>query len=118
MMLVIWMAIGCLGSWLAAMLVAPQLMAEVFFGMLAPFLAVATTWLLIERAARVNPAGVTQILLGAFAVKMVFFGLYVVAVITMAKVDRTPFVLSFTAYFVALYATEALQLRRLSGRLT
>lgn len=118
MILVLWMAIGCIGSWLVAMLVAPALMAEVFFGMLGPFLAVAGTWLLIERTARVNPAGLTQVLLTGFAVKMVFFGLYVVVVLTAANVERTPFVLSFTAYFIALYATEALQLRRLSGRLT
>ena len=118
MMLVIWMAIGCLGSWLVAMLLAPEFMAEVFFGMLGPFLAVAVTWLLIERAARVNPAAITQILLGAFVVKMVFFGLYVVVVVTTANVDPKPFVFSFTGYFVTLYATEALQLRRLSGRLT
>lgn len=118
MMLVIWMAIGCLGSWLATMLVAPQLMAAVFFGMLGPFVAVAGTWLLIERTARVNPSGLTQVLMTGFAVKMLFFALYVVVVITTTNVERTPFVLSFTGYFIALYATEALQLRRLSGRLT
>lgn len=100
------------------MLLAPALMAEVFFGMLGPFVAVAGTWLLIERTARVNPAGLTQVLMTGFAVKMLFFALYVVVVMTMANLQRVPFVLSFTAYFITLYATEALQLRRLSGRLT
>ena len=54
----------------------------------------------------------------AFVVKMVFFALYVVAVVRLAGVDRTPFILSFTAYFIALYAAEALLLRRLFARLT
>jgi len=52
-----------------------------------------------------------------FVTKMLFFAVYVAAVVTGAGVDPVPFALSFTAYFVALYAVEALLLRRLVGRL-
>jgi hypothetical protein len=115
---VLWMAAASFGSWAVAAAIAPAHRTAVFFGMLGPFLAVAVTWVLLERASRVNPNGKTQILLSGFAVKLVFFALYVVAVLVGAGVDRVPFVLSFFGYFVALYGAEALLLRRLSGRLT
>jgi len=111
-------AVASVASWLAAMFARPDLGTEVFFGMLGPLVAVAGTWLLVERTSRVNPAAMTSVMMTAFAVKMVFFGLYVVAVVTMLELDSTPFIVSFTGYFIALYATEALQLRRLFARLT
>jgi hypothetical protein len=118
MIWMLWMTLGCLASWFVARLVRPDLGAEVFFGMLGPLVAVAGTWLLVERASRMNPAGVTSVMMAAFLVKMVFFGAYVAAVVTWWEVERTPFIVSFTGYFVTLYAAEALLLRRLFGRLT
>lgn len=108
-----WMAAACLASWQIVARVRPEAQAEIFFGMVGPFLAVSITWMLVERTARVNPSGVTSLMMAAFAVKMGFFALYVVGVLTVARVDRTPFVISFTGYFIALYAAEALQMRRL-----
>ena len=118
MILVLWMTAACLASWLAATLIAPAHTVAVFFGMLGPLVAVAGTWLMVERASRLNPAGMTSLMMAAFVVKMGFFGLYVVAVLKLARVESTPFVLSFTTYFITLYAIEALLLKRLSGRLT
>jgi hypothetical protein len=115
---VFWMSAVSFGSVAAGALVVPDYRTELFFGMLGPFLAVAVTWFLLERAARVNPSGVTQVLLSGFAVKLLFFGLYVTAVIKLAGVERVPFVLCFSSYFVALYGVEALLLRRLTTRLT
>jgi hypothetical protein len=47
------------------------------------------------------------------AVKAVFFGAYVVAMLRVLRVRPVPFVVSFTGYFIALHVTEALFLRRL-----
>jgi hypothetical protein len=115
---VVWMAVASFGSSALAGALAPQFRVEIFYGMLGPFLAVAATWLLLDRAGRVNPAGLTQILLSGFVVKLLFFGLYVVAVTMLAGVARVPFALSFSGYFVALYGAEAWLLRRLTARLT
>jgi hypothetical protein len=115
---VFWMTAVSFASAAAGALVVPDHRTELFFGMLGPLLAVAITWLLLDRAARVNPAGVTQVLLSGFVVKLLFFGIYVAAVIKLAGVDRVPFVLCFFSYFVALYGVEALLLRRLTTRLT
>ncbi|MCC7007906.1 MAG: hypothetical protein IT184_03745 [Acidobacteria bacterium] len=107
----------CLGIWAAARAASPGVAPAVFFGMLGPLVAVAVTWVLVERAARVNPAATTGVMMTAFAAKMVFFAGYVVAVVLLAGVDRTVFGLSFAGYFIGLYAIEAVMLRRLMARM-
>jgi hypothetical protein len=46
---------------------------------------------------------------------MVFFGAYVAVMLQIVGVHLVPFIASFTGYFVALYLTEALLMRRLFG---
>ena len=52
-------------------------------------------------------------MIAAFAVKMVFFGAYVAVMLRRLSLRPVPFVVSFTAYFIALYLIEALSLQRL-----
>lgn len=118
MMAVMGMAAACITIWLAVMVTSPAHAPAVFFGMFGPFAAVAGTWLLIERVARQNPAGLTSVMMTGFVVKMALFAIYVVAVVRLAQVDWTAFTLSFAASFISLYAVEALLLRRLIARLT
>ena len=49
----------------------------------------------------------------AFAAKLVFFGAYVAVMLLALSLRPIPFVVSFTAYFIALHLAEALCLRRL-----
>jgi hypothetical protein len=56
---------------------------------------------------------VTKLMIGAFGAKMLFFGAYVAAVLTVGEVAAVPFIVSFTGFFIALYLTEALLMRRL-----
>jgi hypothetical protein len=53
------------------------------------------------------------VMVQGLAVKAVFFGGYVVAMLRGMAVRPVPFVVSFTGYFIALHVTEALFLRRL-----
>jgi hypothetical protein len=102
------------GSWFATLGLAGQRTAvEVLLGMLGPLLVTAATWVLVERTCRRDPARLTPLMLSAFAAKMLFFGAYVAIVLRILGVRPVPFVVSFTGYFIALYALEALYLRRL-----
>ena len=112
------MAAGCLAAWMVVVLVSPEHALSVFFGVLGPFCAVAATWLLVERVARQNPGALTSLLMTGFVVKMALFAVYVVAVVRLGGIDWTAFTLSFAASFIALYAVEAVLLRRLLARLT
>jgi hypothetical protein len=115
---VAWMAGLSLGSWLVVTAVMGSANPEALFGMIAPLTAACISWMAIERMHRIAPERVTAVMLVAFAAKMVFFGVYVALVLRGLDLRPTPFVVSFTAYFIALYAMEALFLKRLfdSGR--
>jgi hypothetical protein len=113
-----WMAGVSLGSWLVVTAAMGGANPEAWFGMIGPLLAACASWIAIERMHAVAPERVMSVMLTAFMAKMMFFGVYVAGMLRGLELRRTPFVVSFTVYFIALYAMEALFLKRLfdSGR--
>lgn len=86
---------------------------DVFCGVAGPLAAVTVSWILMERTYRRDPRKLMSLMMAAFAVKMIFFGAYVAAMVTLVGVRPAPFVASFTTAFVALYAIEAMLIHRL-----
>ena len=86
----------------------------VFGGMLGPLIAVVATWIVTVRTYRRNPAAVAGLMMRAFFVKVLFFAAYVVVMVKVAELPARPFGLSFTAFFIGLYAVEAVSIARLS----
>jgi hypothetical protein len=109
-----WMAGVSLLSCLAAIgWFGTRIGAEVVLGMLAPLAATIGSWVLVDQTYRRTPDRVTALMVAGFAAKMLFFGAYVAVMLKGLALQPTPFVVSFTSYFVALYAVEAVALRRL-----
>ena len=108
-----WMAGTSVGSWLVLTLTRSEANPEALLGMIGPLLAACASWVAVERMHAVAPERVMSVMLTAFMVKMMFFGVYVAAMLRGLELRRTPFVVSFTVYFIALYAVEALFLKRL-----
>jgi hypothetical protein len=102
-----------LSAWLVSAVGGPGVTPAVFGGMIGPLVSAVVTWLVVRRTHRVHPGGVTQVLVTAFVVKAVFFGVYAVAMIRGLGVDRTVFALSFAGYFIGLHAVEAACFARL-----
>lgn len=112
-----WMVAAALTSGiLAAAIAGRPVAAEILAGMLAPLAAVTVSWVLTERTYQREPAQVTRLMMTLFGVKMLFFGAYLAVMIKVVGLAVTPFAVSFTGYFVALYLTEALLMRRLFAR--
>lgn len=107
------MVAGSVGSWVVVAVAAPTLMADTLGGMIAPLLAAVVSWELAERTFRGSPERLTALMVTAFAGKMVFFGAYVAVALLGLSLRPVPFVVSFTAYFIALHLAVALCLRRL-----
>ena len=112
------MVAAAVGSCLAAaLLVDARTRVEVLFGMVGPLAVAVGSWVLAARTYARNPQVLTSVLIAAFAVKVVFFGAYVVVMLKLLLLRPVPFVASFVSYFVGLYLMEALYLRRmLPGR--
>jgi hypothetical protein len=105
-------------SWLVtAAIGGPAAGRDALLGIAGPLAAATGSWLLVERTHRRSPDAVTAVLIGAFGIKLVFFGAYVAVALRLLGARPIPFVLSFTAAFLAVYLIEALSLRRLfAGR--
>ncbi|HXT69745.1 MAG TPA: hypothetical protein VN700_08315 [Vicinamibacterales bacterium] len=86
----------------------------VFGGMLGPLIAAVATWIVTVRTYRRNPAEVAGLMMRAFLVKVLFFAAYVVVMVKVAELPVRLFGLSFTAFFIGLYAAEAVLIARLS----
>jgi len=97
----------------AGALVDPGTRLALLFGMIGPLLATTSSWVLIERTYRESGQKLTNVMIAAFAFKLVFFGFYVGLMIRVVALRPLPFIASFTGYFVGLYLMEALYLRRL-----
>jgi hypothetical protein len=109
-----WMVGASAGSAVAAIGVFGRRAAvEILCGMLAPLVAATGSWVIAERTFRRNPERLTAVMIAAFGAKVVFFGAYVAVMLAVLGLRPTPFVVSFTGYFIGLYLIEALCLRRL-----
>jgi hypothetical protein len=109
-----WMAVASLAAAAVTIAIAGRRnAAEVLLGMIAPLVAACLSWVLTERTYRRDPPALTGLMTAGFAAKMLFFGVYVALMVKVVGLQPMPFVVSFTGYFIALYLTEALLMRRL-----
>jgi hypothetical protein len=101
-------------SWLAVSAIGgDRVNPELFFGMAGPLVVVCASWIAAERTHRTAPERVMAVMIVWFALKFVFFGTYVAVMVRVLSLRVEPFVIAFVSYFIALYAMQALFLRRL-----
>ena len=111
---VAWMVGASLISWLVATVSTDgRGDPEVLLGMAGPLMSAVVSWMFYERAHRSAPVRLTNVMITALALKMVFFGVYVGVMLRGLNLRPVPFIVSFAAYFIALHAMEATFLRRL-----
>jgi hypothetical protein len=114
---VVWMIVGSLASCALVMaLGGARVSPEVLVGMAAPLVSVVVTWPILERTHAAAPERLTNVLIASFAIKMILFGAYAAAALAIFAMRPKPFIASFTGYYVALHAGEALLLKRLLAR--
>ena len=90
--------------------------SDIAVGIAGPLVAATVTWVLVERTWRTNPAALSSLMMLAFAVKVILFGVYVVIALRALHVAAVPFITSFTLSFVGLYVAEAVLLHKLFSR--
>lgn len=109
-----WMVAACMSSWIAITTLAPApVNPELLWGMIGPLLSAALTWIAVVRTHRTARERVTGVLVAGFALKIVFFGVYLAVMLRVVGLRVVPFALTFVGYVIGLYVIEALFLRRL-----
>jgi hypothetical protein len=108
-----WMTAAALAAFLAVTAVSRAWHPELFWGMAGPLVSTVVTWLIVARTYARARQQMTGVMVLGFALKAMFFGAYVVVMLRVLAMRPIPFIVSFTGFFIALYAMEALLLRRL-----
>ena len=111
---ILWMVGTCVASSLAIVgAIGVSFAPEIVLGLVGPLVSAVVSWRIIERVHASAPERLTSVLITAFGIKAVLFGAYVAVVLGVLEFRATPFMLSFTGYYVSLHAFEAALLRRL-----
>jgi hypothetical protein len=111
---IVWMVGLSLISWAVITLASAEpVNPELAWGMAGPLVSAVITWFAVARAHRTAPERVTGVLMAGFGAKIVFFGLYLAFMVRVMDLRLVPFAVAFVGYVIALYALEALFLKRL-----
>ena len=111
---VAWMVATTGAAWLLVTVAfADRANPEALWGLAGPLVSAVGSWIAYVRAHQATPERLTTVMLSAFALKLVFFAVYVTAMMRVLDLRAAPFVVSFTSAFIALHAMEAFSLRRL-----
>jgi hypothetical protein len=111
---VAWMMAASGAAWLLVTAsLADRANPEAAWGIAGPLTAAGLSWVAYIRAHQAAPERLTRVMITAFALKLIFFSVYVTAALRVLDLRPAPFAVSFTGAFIALYAMEALSLRRL-----
>lgn len=113
---IVWMVGAAVVSWLAISVADRSLNPELLAGMVGPLVATVGTWIAVRTTHTAAPGRLQSVLIAGFALKAVFFGVYVVVMLRVMAMRPVPFMVGFTGFFIALYTMEALFLRRLLTR--
>ena len=110
----VWVAVALVAAAGAvAAALAPGAALEVLLGMAGPLVVGVGSLLLTDRTYKRSPERLTRLMVRAFLGKLVVFGLYMAAAVSLLSLDAIWFAGSFTGAFVVLHLAEALHLQRL-----
>lgn len=111
---VAWMAAVSGAAWvLVTLTLAERANPEAAWGIAGPLFVAIVSWMAYGRANAVAPERLTRVMITAFALKLIFFSVYVAVAMRVLELRAAPFVMSFASAFIVLHAMEAFSLRRL-----
>jgi hypothetical protein len=109
-----WMTAASGAAWiLVTVLFADRVNPEAAWGIAGPLFSAVASWVAYVRANDAAPERLTRVMITAFALKLIFFSVYVTAAMRLLELRAAPFVANFASAFIALHAMEAFSLRRL-----
>lgn len=111
---VAWMVAASGAAWiLMTALLGDRVNPEAAWGIAGPLTSAVVSWVAYVRANQAASERLTRVMITAFALKLMFFSVYVTAAMRVLDLRAAPFVVSLTSAFIVLHAIEAFSLRRL-----
>ena len=89
---------------------------EIFSGILSPILAGFGTVFFMGKHSNKGMIYSNRMLMKGFAFKFIFYGLFILIILTVYSFNPIPFMCSFTLSFIGLHMMEILILKKIQGK--
>ena len=89
---------------------------EIFLGLLAPVLVGYIMLFFINKYSNMEIIYFNKVLVRGFAIKFIFYGIFILTIFTVYSFNPIPFMCSFTVSFVGLHLVEAMVLRKIQAK--
>ena len=89
---------------------------EIFLGLMAPVLVGYITLFFINKYSNMEVIYFNKLLFRGFAIKFIFYGIFILTFFTVYSFNPIPFMCSFTVSFVGLHLVEAMVLKKIQAK--
>ena len=93
-----------------------NMISEIFLGLVGPVLVGFMTIFFMIKYSNSRAIRFNRMLVRGFAIKFIFYGVFIITIFTVYSFKPVPFMCSFTSSFIGLHLMEAIVLKKIQGR--
>ena len=93
-----------------------SMISEIFLGLVGPVLVGFITIFFMIKYSNSRAIRFNKMLVRGFAIKIIFYGVFIITIFTVYSFKPIPFMCSFTVSFIGLHMMEAIVLKKIQGR--
>ena len=93
-----------------------NVITEIFLGLVGPVLVGFITIFFMIKYSNSRAIKFNRMLVRGFAIKFIFYGVFIITIFTVYSFKPVPFMCSFTVSFIGLHMMEAIVLKKIQGR--
>ena len=93
-----------------------SMISEIFLGLVGPVLVGFITVFYMIKYSNSRAIRFNKMLVRGFAIKFIFYGVFIITIFTVYSFKPIPFMCSFTVSFIGLHMMEAIVLKKIQGR--
>ena len=93
-----------------------NMITEIFLGLVGPVLVGFITIFFMIKYSNSRAIRFNRMLVRGFAIKFIFYGIFIITIFTVYPFKPIPFMCSFTSSFIGLHLMEAIVLKKIQGR--
>jgi len=93
-----------------------SMISEIFLGLIGPVLVGFVTIFYMIKYSNSRAIRFNKMLVRGFAIKFIFYGVFIITIFTVYSFKPIPFMCSFTVSFIGLHMMEAIVLKKIQGR--
>ena len=93
-----------------------NMISEIFLGLVGPVLVGFITIFFMIKYSNSRAIRFNRMLVRGFAIKFIFYGVFIITIFTVYSFKPVPFMCSFAVSFIGLHMMEAIVLKKIQGR--